>query len=488
MPLPGPHAAALDAAPQQERRRAEDARRERRRAGASIASAPAAAPLAGSRRVASTPRRRAGLDADPLDAHRGAARARPRARRAAPTDERRLLRADRAAEVAEPEVRAAAHRARHRLGGPAESLRAELEEARVAVQVRGVGGRRVHRRARRARRRGRGRPRSSPRGRSRAARPRGSPRAAASRARRSPPSSRRRSARRRAPSRSRRAVAVVMRRASISRGSPLNSRVSTRGPGLEEQHVEARLGEPRRRGRAAGAASDHDDVRAEPLAHRPSERDHYARYTPAAMLRLALDTDPAWGAFAARATSPEVLLDHAHCEKKAAGAAVTLLFRYPQHAALQAPLAALAREELGHFEAVLAAARAARRRPSRASAPRPTPAGSTRACGPASPSGSSTSCSAARPSRRGAASALACCAGAVAERRAARALRRAPRGRGAPSPPLRRPRRGDLPARGRARAAAPRFSRTRRARCARPRPASRGSTPAPFRKGSGMEL
>jgi tRNA-(ms[2]io[6]A)-hydroxylase len=72
------------------------------------------------------------------------------------------------------------------------------------------------------------------------------------------------------------------------------------------------------------------------------------------MLRLALDTDPAWGAFAAQHLD-EVLLDHAHCEKKAASAALTLLFRYPQHASLQAPLSALAREELGHFEAVLAA-------------------------------------------------------------------------------------------------------------------------------------
>jgi tRNA-(ms[2]io[6]A)-hydroxylase len=72
------------------------------------------------------------------------------------------------------------------------------------------------------------------------------------------------------------------------------------------------------------------------------------------MLRLALDTAPAWGAFAAQHLD-EVLLDHAHCEKKAASAAVTLLFRYPQHASLQAPLSALAREELGHFEAVLAA-------------------------------------------------------------------------------------------------------------------------------------
>lgn len=70
------------------------------------------------------------------------------------------------------------------------------------------------------------------------------------------------------------------------------------------------------------------------------------------MLRLAAATDPAWARFAARHLDA-MLLDHAHCEKKAAGAAVAILFRYPQRAALQAPLSALAREELAHFEAVL---------------------------------------------------------------------------------------------------------------------------------------
>jgi tRNA-(ms[2]io[6]A)-hydroxylase len=70
------------------------------------------------------------------------------------------------------------------------------------------------------------------------------------------------------------------------------------------------------------------------------------------MLRLVAATDPAWGRFAA-ARLPELLLDHAHCEKKAAGAAVTLLFRYPERAGLQAPLAELAREELAHYEVVL---------------------------------------------------------------------------------------------------------------------------------------
>jgi tRNA-(ms[2]io[6]A)-hydroxylase len=67
---------------------------------------------------------------------------------------------------------------------------------------------------------------------------------------------------------------------------------------------------------------------------------------------LTLETPIEWGDWAA-ARLPEVLLDHAHCEKKAAGAALNLLFRYPEHAALQAPLSELAREELRHFEAVL---------------------------------------------------------------------------------------------------------------------------------------
>ena len=71
------------------------------------------------------------------------------------------------------------------------------------------------------------------------------------------------------------------------------------------------------------------------------------------MLSLASVTDRAWLA-RALANLDEILLDHAHCEKKAASTAVSLLFRYPGHAALLPPLAALAREELVHFEQVLA--------------------------------------------------------------------------------------------------------------------------------------
>lgn len=48
-----------------------------------------------------------------------------------------------------------------------------------------------------------------------------------------------------------------------------------------------------------------------------------------------------------------VLIDHAHCERKAAGAALQLMFRYPSDEVLGAALSALAREELEHFEQVL---------------------------------------------------------------------------------------------------------------------------------------
>ena len=70
------------------------------------------------------------------------------------------------------------------------------------------------------------------------------------------------------------------------------------------------------------------------------------------MLKLASETPAAWTA-RALVDLDEVLLDHAHCEKKAAGNAFTLLFQYAERASLQAPLAALAREELSHFEAML---------------------------------------------------------------------------------------------------------------------------------------
>ncbi len=49
----------------------------------------------------------------------------------------------------------------------------------------------------------------------------------------------------------------------------------------------------------------------------------------------------------------EVLIDHAHCERKAAGAAVQMMFRYLCEPGLAEVLSPLAREELAHFERVL---------------------------------------------------------------------------------------------------------------------------------------
>ena len=56
---------------------------------------------------------------------------------------------------------------------------------------------------------------------------------------------------------------------------------------------------------------------------------------------------------AACADLPTLLLDHAHCEKKAAHTAVRFLFQYPEWKALVTAMSRLAREELVHFEQVL---------------------------------------------------------------------------------------------------------------------------------------
>jgi tRNA-(ms[2]io[6]A)-hydroxylase len=70
------------------------------------------------------------------------------------------------------------------------------------------------------------------------------------------------------------------------------------------------------------------------------------------MLDLASTTSPAWLA-RALAHLDDILVDHAHCEKKAASTAVSLLFRYPERTELLRPLSRLAREELRHFERVV---------------------------------------------------------------------------------------------------------------------------------------
>lgn len=47
-----------------------------------------------------------------------------------------------------------------------------------------------------------------------------------------------------------------------------------------------------------------------------------------------------------------ILLDHSQCERKAAGVALNMIFRYPSNAKMVRELTKIAREELEHFELV----------------------------------------------------------------------------------------------------------------------------------------
>ncbi len=68
---------------------------------------------------------------------------------------------------------------------------------------------------------------------------------------------------------------------------------------------------------------------------------------------LACSTPRAWVEWALE--HPEILLiDHANCEKKAASTALNLMYRYVEHHELLNKLSRLAREELRHFEQVIA--------------------------------------------------------------------------------------------------------------------------------------
>jgi len=74
--------------------------------------------------------------------------------------------------------------------------------------------------------------------------------------------------------------------------------------------------------------------------------------TPAPIAEfLDTPTPDEWVAEACRRL-PEMLLDHANCELKAASTALGFLYRYPERAALAQRMSRLAREELKHFEQV----------------------------------------------------------------------------------------------------------------------------------------
>jgi tRNA-(ms[2]io[6]A)-hydroxylase len=66
---------------------------------------------------------------------------------------------------------------------------------------------------------------------------------------------------------------------------------------------------------------------------------------------LNVETPDAW-INEARDRVPELLLDHANCELKAASTALGFLYRYPDRPALAQRMSRLAREELRHFEQV----------------------------------------------------------------------------------------------------------------------------------------
>lgn len=71
------------------------------------------------------------------------------------------------------------------------------------------------------------------------------------------------------------------------------------------------------------------------------------------MLSLRTRTPPSF-VQRVEANLGEVLIDHAHCEKKAAGAAMSLIFAYVEFVPVATALADVVKEELTHFQQVLA--------------------------------------------------------------------------------------------------------------------------------------
>ncbi len=71
------------------------------------------------------------------------------------------------------------------------------------------------------------------------------------------------------------------------------------------------------------------------------------------MLSLQSSTPPEW-VDRIRPQISEVLVDHAHCEKKAAGVAMNLIFSYVEHTEFAVALSEIVEEELQHFREVLA--------------------------------------------------------------------------------------------------------------------------------------
>ena len=69
------------------------------------------------------------------------------------------------------------------------------------------------------------------------------------------------------------------------------------------------------------------------------------------MLGLKLPTDPRWVNIAEK-NIDEILIDHAHCELKAASTANSLIMSFPEYSDLVTEMVALVKEEMSHFKMV----------------------------------------------------------------------------------------------------------------------------------------
>lgn len=70
------------------------------------------------------------------------------------------------------------------------------------------------------------------------------------------------------------------------------------------------------------------------------------------ILKLQLPTDPIWVKNVVESNIKELLIDHAYCEQKAATNAITLIVQNPNLSDLVRQMAALAQEEMEHFNRV----------------------------------------------------------------------------------------------------------------------------------------
>lgn len=123
---------------------------------------------------------------------------------------------------------------------------------------------------------------------------------------------------------------------------------------------------------------------------------------PSRMLSLASTSSARWLA-QIDGHLDEILIDHAHCEKKAAGVAMNLLFSYVDHSPVARSMPEIVTEELHHFRLVLDLLE--RRGPPLTAAPQvhtaaPARAPATAPAGPArSPTSAKAAADAASPAR-----------------------------------------------------------------------------------------